>query len=314
MMKLLDLKTGKETTLTEYDTLSCAVGNFDGVHLGHQALIALAAAKKNGSTKSAVWTFSEPSAKYLGKAPLLTSLEERLEQFHRLGIELVFLADFDAIRDISAEDFAKKILFDTCHVREVFCGFNFRYGKNALGNATTLQNTFALLGASATIMPPFSLNGETISSTEIRAALATGNTLKAIEYLGRPYSIETKITAGKKLGRTLGFPTANQPFPEGRAVPHFGVYAVQCEVDDQIHIGVANVGVRPTVENTNAINCETYLLDFDGDLYGKTMKTSFYRFLRPEMKFESTKALQKAVEQNIAQTRAYFDLETECKL
>lgn len=310
-MKIIDLKTQKEIRLTEKDTFSCAVGNFDGVHLGHQALISLAAAKAGGVTRSAVWTFDEPSSRFMGGAPLLMSHEERLEQFRALGIDVVFSESFDAVRDVSAADFAKKILYDACHVREVFCGFNFRYGKGAEGDAETLRAAFSARHARVSIMPPFSLDGTPVSSTEIRRALADGEPAHAASMLGRPYSLSAEVISGKQLGRTLGFPTANQRFPAGRAVPRFGVYAVRCEVGDSTYIGVANVGVRPTVENTSAVNCETYLLDFDGDLYGKTMRTSFCQFLRPEKKFESVTALRCAVEENISQARDYFRTKKE---
>ena len=304
-MKIIHLRSGKEISLSENETVSCAIGNFDGVHLGHRALIS-AAAKKEGCTKSAVFTFSEPSSKTMGGAKLLTSPEERLSYFERLGIDLVFLEDFSAVRELSAADFVRKILFEDCHVRNAVCGFNFRYGKKALGTAEILKTDMEALGGTAKIIPPFLMGDTVVSSSEIRASLSNGDAETAERMLGRPYSLTAEILHGKKLGRTLGFPTANQKFPKGRLIPRFGVYAVAMEVDGAFYTGVANVGVRPTVEKTEEGNCETYLFHFSGDLYGKTVTTYFYRFLRPEQKFSDVDALKAAVEADIAQAKIYF--------
>jgi riboflavin kinase/FMN adenylyltransferase len=305
-MKIIDLKTEKEITLSENERISCALGNFDGVHLGHRALLRIAAEKKN-ATKSAVWTFSEPSSRATSGISLLTDPMERLAIFRELGIDLVFLADFASVRGLDRETFAKEILYETCHVRTAVCGFNFRYGMKASGNAETLRETFSSLGANVEIVPPYTMDGMTVSSTEIRMALSTGDVEKAEAMLARPYAITSEVLHGKKLGRTLGFPTANQTFPHLRAVPRFGVYAVRMTVDGEIYHGVANVGVRPTVERTDAVNCETYLLDFEGDLYGKTVKTEFLHFLRAERRFESVSELKNAVEHNILEAKAYFE-------
>jgi riboflavin kinase/FMN adenylyltransferase len=311
-MKIIDLKTGKETTLSEYERVSCALGNFDGVHLGHRALLRIAAEKKNAD-RSAVWTFSEPSSRTMNGIALLTDPEERLMIFRELGIDLAFLADFASVRGLDKETFAREILYKECHVRRAVCGFNFRYGMKASGNAECLKRSFSELGADVEIVPPFTLDGMTVSSSEIRGALARGEMERVTEMLARPYSVTSVVSHGKKLGRTLGFPTANQSIPPLRAVPAFGVYAVRMTVDGNIYHGVANVGVRPTVENTDAVNCETYLLDFEGDLYGKTVKTEFLHFLRGERCFSDVSELKAAVDQNILEAKAYFEGQKETK-
>ncbi len=304
-MKIIDLKTGNHITLSENDTVSCALGNFDGVHLGHRELLRIAAEKKN-VTKSAVWTFSEPSSRTTSGISLLTDPDERLAIFRELGIDIVFLTDFESVRGLDRETFAKEILYNTCHVRHAVCGFNFHYGMKASGNAETLQETFSSFGADVTVVPAFTLDGKTVSSSEIRASLSAGDAENAAMMLSRPYSVTSEVLHGKKLGRTLGFPTANQMFPALRAVPRFGVYAVRMTVDGALYHGVANVGLRPTVENSTAVNCETFLLDFDGDLYGKTVKTEFLHFLRPEQRFSSVDELKCAVDKNILEATAYF--------
>ena len=160
-------------------------------------------------------------------------------------------------------------------------------------------------------MPPYTVDGTVVSSTTIREALANGEPEKAAAMLSHPYSIETAVTHGKQLGRTLGFPTANQIFPAMRQIPKYGVYVVRLTSEGKTYKGVANVGLRPTVENSKTVNAETYLLDYKGDLYGKTVKTEFLRFLRPEMKFADTGELQKAVRRNIGEAEKYFEEENK---
>ncbi len=310
IMKIIDLKTGTPTVLSANDRISCALGNFDGVHLGHRALLRIAAEKKN-ATKSAVWTFAEPSSRTTSGISLLTEPEERLAIFREIGIDIVFLCDFASVRGVDKETFVKDILYDACHVRHAVCGFNFHYGTKAAGNAETLQASFAALGGKAEIVPAFTMNGVTVSSSEIRMALSQGDMEKAAMMLSRPYAITANISHGKKLGRTLGFPTANQIFPEGRALPRFGVYAVCITVDGVRYPGVANVGLRPTVEQSHAVNCETFLLQFDGDLYGKTVTTEFLHFLRAEQKFSSVSDLKAAVDRNITEAETYFAIRKE---
>ena len=162
------------------------------------------------------------------------------------------------------------------------------------------------MGGNATVCPPYRFQGQTVSSSEIREALAVGNPERALAMMGRPYTLCAEVIHGKMLGRTLGFPTANQSFPKGRTVPKFGVYAVRISVDGKKYDGVANVGIRPTVEHTVAANCEVYILDFAGDLYGKTVTTEFFEFLRPERHFADVRALVTAVQNDIRSAKQYF--------
>ena len=313
MIRIFDLKTEKEYVLSVADKLSCAIGNFDGVHAGHQKLLALAAEKGDGITKSAVFTFSVPTSRLKNGISLLTSPEERYPLFRALGIDLLILADFEDIASLSPESFAEEILFRRCHVRRALCGFNFRYGKAAAGNAQTLKTTFSALGGEVEIVPPYRIDGHTVSSSEIREALSVGNVRRARHMLTRPYSITAEVVHGKQLGRTLGFPTANQRFPLDRLVPKYGVYAVRVLSDGEAYFGVANVGVRPTVENTVSANCEVYILDFKGDLYGKTVTTEFFEFLRPERHFSDVQALVTAVHNDIHTVKQYFQAEKDTR-
>lgn len=311
-MTILDLQTGTQGVLGPDDRLSCAVGNFDGVHTGHQVLLACAAAPYPGITHSAVWTFREPSSRQTNnETKLLTSLPERLELFRKCGIRFAFLEDFDAVKDLSAERFVHDILRRQCQIQMAVCGFNYRFGKNASGTPEALQAFMQKEGASVRILPPFYKENLLVSSSAIRKALSDGDSLLAARLLGRPYTLTGIVEHGKQLGRTLGFPTANQHFPPERALPRAGVYAVHVLIEGRRYIGVANVGIRPTVEDAGQVNCETYLIGFDGDLYGKTITVAFYRFLRPEQKFESIDLLRQKVLSNIREAERYFETESE---
>ena len=169
------------------------------------------------------------------------------------------------------------------------------------------------MGGSTSIFPPYRFQNQTVSSSEIREALAVGNPERACLMMGRPYSLTAEVVHGKQLGRTLGFPTANQRFPKGRTVPKFGVYAVRIHIDGKIYFGVANVGVRPTVENTVSANCETFVFDYNGDLYGKTVTTEFCGFLRPEQHFPDIQVLKSAVALDMQSAALYFQAEKESK-
>ncbi|MBQ9748920.1 MAG: riboflavin biosynthesis protein RibF [Clostridia bacterium] len=304
-MKIIDLKTGDTTSLSPDARVCCALGNFDGVHLGHRALLT-AAAEKHGCTASAVWTFSTPSSRAVSGASLLTDPDERLERFRACGIELAILFDFEELKGMDAEHFVRDVLYRDCHVRHAVCGFNFRYGNRAAGNAATLRDTLAALGGKTTVIPPYEMDGTPVSSSVIREALAEGDMETVTAMLTRPYAISSEVLHGKQLGRTLGFPTANQRFPIGRAVPRFGVYAVRVTVDGKAYHGVANVGVRPTVEHTDAANCESFVFAFNGTLYGKRIQTEFLHFIRKERRFSDVTELKDAVCRDILDARAYF--------
>ena len=311
MIKILDLQTEKDYILSPDDRLSCAIGNFDGVHTGHQKLLSIAAQKEGAITKSAVFTFSVPTSHLKNGTSLLMSPEQRYPIFRDLGIELLILADFDDISVLSPESFAEDVLFRRCQVRHVVCGFNFRYGKNARGTAESLKKSFESWEGSTTVCSPYRFQGQTVSSSEIREALAVGNPERAHAMMGRPYSLTAEVVHGKRLGRTLGFPTANQRFPKGRTVPKFGVYAVRIRLDETVYFGVANVGIRPTVEKTVSANCETFIFDYHGDLYGKNITTEFYGFLRPERHFPDVKALKSAIALDMQSAALYFQAEKE---
>lgn len=299
--------TDKEAGYSLCDTCVIALGNFDGVHIAHTALLSkTVAVAKERKTYSAVFTFSEHSEKILKSRNVLsiTSLEEKLELFRKIGIDKVFLADFEKVRDYTPRRFADEILKEKINAEFVVCGYDFKFGVRGSGNSSDLTE---LMNGNTFVMPPVMNGNEAVSSTLIRKVIETGDVEYARELLGRPYFIEFLVVHGKELGRSIGVPTINQNFPDGYVIPEKGVYACRVNTDMGEYIGVANVGVHPTVATSDKVNCETFIIDFDGSLYDKTIKVSFYKKLRDEIKFESLEALKAQIEKDIDKTRNYFE-------
>lgn len=292
------------------DAVPCVLclGNFDGVHKAHAMLVhaAVELAGKLGAVPGA-FCFTRPSGDYLfeNAPPHLASTHRRISLLFDAGAQLAIVAPFPTMREMSAEQFLAYLEDQGCV--GVVCGDDFRFGKKAAGNAQTL---IAHFGKDRTVVvPPQSLpDGQRISSSAIRAALGIGNAERAALMLGRPWTLCAKVYHGKHLGSHWGFPTANQYFPARSVVPVYGVYAVRCTVDGKTYNGVANVGMRPTVDGKQArVNCETHLFDYTGDLYGKVLCTAFYTYLRPERKFESADALRAAIASDAQRARDFFE-------
>ena len=296
-MTCVSLATGKEIPMPA-ETVIC-LGNFDGVHRGHRALIETARETRDRAFSKAacgVFCFRELSSDLLFKQPPehLTTPKERLRLIAEAGAEIVILVNFADVRNLTPERFVNDLLKNGCGCVAAVCGFNYRFGKNAVGTPETLQR---LLGAPVTVCEAVMDGGEPISATRIRAALKEGKAEDAARMMGYPYTVEANVWHGKALGRKLGFPTVNQSFPPCAIVPRFGVYATDCTVEGKRYRGVTNVGVRPTVDDPSApANCETYLIGYSGgDLYGKTVRVSFLTFLRPERMFPSVEALREQI-------------------
>lgn len=291
-IECIALATGKPVPFPS-DAVIC-LGNFDGVHIAHRALLHLAVQTRQKSFPNAacaVFCFREPSSDYLfpnvPPAHLCTA-KQKLHYFYKEGMEYAFLADFPSLMELSPKAFAADILKDVCHCVAAVCGFNYRFGKNGSGSAEDLET---VLEAPVRIQSKIEVAGQTVSSTRIRNLLTDGQTEEATSLLGRPYGFSSEVIHGKAFGRTHGIPTANQFFPEKLLIPKHGVYITDCILDDQCYRGVSNVGTHPTVDRSASVNCETHLLNFSGNLYGKSVEISFLKFLRPEQKFLSAAAL-----------------------
>jgi len=271
-----------------------ALGVFDGVHLGHQAVIgqALAARERQGGT-CGVLTFDPYPIHVLfpEKAPrrLLASLDHKAEVLAAMGVDFLLALPFDRERAAQeAEDFVREIA--RAGVTTVAVGDDWRFGKGRQGDVSLLSRLSQELGFALAALPPVMMDGERISSTRIRQAIRDGNLAAAARMLGRPYTVAGEVVQGRQLGRQIGFPTANVVQGDEQFPPD-GVWAVRVRESDRRFDGVANLGMRPTVDGRNH-SLEVHLFDFSGDLYGRLLEVEFVRQLRGERKFESLEALK----------------------
>lgn len=280
---------------------SAALGFFDGVHLGHRAVIESAVREKSGLC-SVVLTFSQPPSKTItGKPPsLLTTNEEKSAIFAALGVDAVIFADFAVLKEMSAKDFVDIVLARQLRAQKVFCGFNYHFGSGGKGDTAQLCSLCAQNKIEAKIIDSACRKGEAISSTRIRACLTQGNIKEANEMLCRSYSLSGTVSAGNHIGSTLGFPTVNFPIDPAAVVPRFGVYASEILIDGNVYTGATNIGVHPTVKENASPLCETFLLDFEGgDLYNRRITCRLTDFIRPEKRFSSLEELQAQIQQDI---------------
>ncbi len=286
--------------------LCLALGNFDGVHIGHKALLARTVQEKMARGGiAAVWTFLPEDTAAMKKLPRLTDLPDRLQLFAEAGIDYAILAHFDQIRQLSPEAFVSDILQPLSPCVTV-CGYNYRFGHGGKGDTATLQLLLDDGRCTPIIIPPVTLDDQPVNSTAIRTYIEAGEPAAAARLLGRPFSVFLPVVHGHALGRKMGIPTINQTFPEGYIIPKKGVYACTCQVGEQIFSAITNIGTRPTVSKGDTVNCETHILHFDGDLYGEHIRICFHTMLRPEQKFADLDALTAQIRCDIAEAEAYF--------
>ena len=278
-----------------------ALGFFDGVHRGHQTLLAACRqlASFTGCKTGAVTFTSHPDALVLGNTPMLINTPEDrkmlLRQYH---MQTVLELPFDrALMEMPWQDFLENLLEKDAV--GFICGEDFRFGCGGEGNARCLEAFCREKDLFWSVIPEQTLDDVRISSTYIRALLETGKMAQAVRFLGHPHILTGRVSHGRGLGRTLDVPTANLTIPEGVVCPAYGVYACKARIDGREYRAVTNIGMRPTVGG-NHVTVEAYLLDFAGDLYGKEMTLEFYTFLRPEQKFDSLEALQAQIRKDIA--------------
>jgi riboflavin kinase/FMN adenylyltransferase len=272
-----------------------ALGNFDGVHKGHQALLARAGDIAKGLAAPLVVLTFEPHPRRFfvpDTGPFrLTLLPAKLRLLEQQGVQAVLAQHFDtAFAALSADAFVDEVLRGGLGARQVVCGYDFTFGARRGGNVEMLRDMGAAKGFGVTVLDPVMREGEIYSSTSIREALRAGWPSEAAELLGHAWEIEGVVEEGDRRGRTIGFPTANVALGE-HLRPRFGVYAVRALVDGTWRHAVANLGRRPTVGKLKE-NFEVHVFDFAGDLYGKTLRVELIEFIRPEMKFSGLDQLK----------------------
>jgi len=283
------------------------IGVFDGVHLGHKHLISKLKelARKQGYL-SGVITFSQHPQEVLSpqtKLPSLTGLEQRMALLKDEGVDAVIPLPFTPqLASLSPGQFLS-LLKEYLKMRGLVIGPDFALGKNRQGNSDTLRQLGREMGFSVTVVPPMTIDGEVVSSTAIRKALAEGDMKQAQKLLGRPFSLQGRVVAGDRRGTDLGFPTANLDVAPGQALPTGGVYACRAHIDGQSYAAMTNIGHRPTFGGGKQL-IEVYLLDYDGDLYGHELAIDVIGRLRDEKKFDNPQQLKEQIAEDIKQGKA----------
>lgn len=287
--------------LPEKSGTAIALGYFDGLHKGHRNVISLAAAEKGNGLTPVCFTFSKSPKSVLNgtQSNALMTNEDKIKTLERLGIERTYQADFEKIMNMPAQDFAQKILIDTLKAEKLFCGFNYRYGKNGEGNAETLKSFCESKGVTLTVVPATESRGEIVSSTLIRKLITDGNVKRANELMCSRFGFSSVIEHGKRLGRELGTPTINQPLCSELVVPKFGVYASIVTLENgETYCGVTNIGIKPTVGGNTPL-CETWMPKYKGgEIYGQSADVRLLEFIRPERKFSGIDELKNAIIDN----------------
>ena len=285
-----------------------ALGFFDGVHLGHQALLAECVRMARAmDVETAAITFERhPQSLFRADVPpLLSTLHDRFRLLLRYGVEHVY--PFPVTAEVMGkpwQEFLEELI--VCGAVGFVCGDDFRFGRGGAGSAETLLEFCRERELPCVIVPEQTLDGVRISSSYIRRQIESGDMATAVRYLGHGHMLTGTVVTGRRLGHKLGFPTANIELPEGVIVPRHGVYACRAYVGQKGYMAVCNVGNRPTVEG-HQVRTETWLLDFSGDLYGQSVSLEFLWFLRPEQRFQSVDALKEAVLNDAENTRRFFE-------
>lgn len=286
-----------------------ALGNFDGVHRGHQEIInrTVKSAEAAG-LKSAVFTFSNHTRTLLEKVPTVKNInypEEKAAIMEEMGVDYLFNIPFTPeILNMSPERFIDELLIDKFKIREAYCGFNYHFGHKAAGNPEILMREGMKKGFGIHVQEPFMIDDIVVSSTYIRQLIEEGRMEECAKFMGRLYSIGGEVVVGNKLGRTIGFPTSNIMIDETMASPSNGVYITYCTYNGVKYPSVTNVGVKPTIGTYNK-NVETHIFNFDKELYGKDIKVEFIKKTRPEMKFGSVEELSNQIKNDCIAAKAY---------
>ena len=275
--------------ITEYKSespLAVAIGNFDGVHSGHRAVICAAV---NSNYTTAVFTFDTPTK----NTNLVSTISTKRRIIESLGVDVYICPDFEAIKNYTADEFVR--LLQKMNVKSVFCGFNFKFGKGASADCNTLKSLGDKCGIDVTVTAPVTSDGTVISSSEIRKLLQNGEIDSANKFLTRPFEFDFKVTHGAHFGTDfMNTPTINQPWDSNITLPAFGVYASKTVIDGKVYKSITNIGIAPTVEY-NEVRAETHIFDCNSMLYGETPTVMLCSFLRPERKFSSVDELKKQI-------------------
>ena len=282
--------------IPELKATAIALGCFDGIHLGHKSVIERLHTPECDALDKAVFSFADAPS-YKRGAERIASFDDKCDILSALGVSELILPPFDSVRDYSPESFFTDILIKKLDAKLLVCGENYRFGMFASGDSKMLQRLCAGQGIGCVVVPAVMYGGGMISSSRIRAALGEGDVESAAEMLGRQFSYCFEVVHGRELGRQLGTPTINQYFPEGFLIPAYGVYASVTEADGKRYPSVTNIGVKPTVGSSKPLS-ETWIIGYDGDLYGRHVRVNLIRYMRREFKFDSIEESKQAINED----------------
>lgn len=300
-MVVYDLKTMAKTEMNEKAYV--ALGTFDGCHYAHQKVLSLAfyEAKRRG-IKSVAYTFSSIPK----RSKSIFTLEEKIKAIAKTGVDYVAIEDFEDVKGLSPKEFFDNILIGKLNAVGCSCGYNYRFGSGASADASTLESFFAQIdGGSVRICEKIIINEKAVSSTLLRDLVENGD-IELLDSFGSKYKVYAKVEEGKRLGTRLGFPTINQRIPDEKIVPRNGVYITECEIGEDVYPSVTNVGIRPSIDDGDSINMETYIIGYNGNLYHSYIKVNFYKYLRGEVKFDSLEKLKEQIERDSKAAKEYF--------
>ena len=293
-----------------------ALGNFDGVHIGHQELIARTVKEAAAAgSKSAVFTFANHPRNVLSKGKKVKSIlypDEKVAIIEGLGVDYMFNIPFGSeIQRLEPEEFINKLLIQKLNMKEVCCGFNFKFGARASGNIETLMRESIKKHFGIHVLNPVKIDGEIVSSTLIRRLIEHGDVENCMRFLGRFYAYGGEVVVGNRLGKAIGFPTSNINVDDSMVSPANGVYITYCVFKGKRYPSVTNVGVRPT---TGAFkkNVETHIFNFDSELYGKFIRIEFLKRTRDEKKFENIEELKKQITRDCIEAKSYHREKISC--
>ena len=307
-----DVKKFKSESGIGKSGTALAIGKFDGIHLGHQKLLETVKSYKNKGLATVVFTFDKPMAAFFSghDVQVLTTNEERREYLAELGID--FLIEFpvnDETISIEPEVFVKDILVHRLNAKVIAAGNDCSFGKGGRGDIELLRSMQEKFGYTTVEVEKISFEDDIISSTLVRSMVSDGNMETAMELLGHPYSVSGRVSHGRKLGSSeLAMPTVNIMPRSDKLLPPFGVYFSNVIIGSSVYHGITNIGRKPTVSDNEAIGVETYIYDFNDDLYGEELKVDLLHWRREEIKFPNLDALKKQMHEDMNKGREFFSL------
>lgn len=294
------------------------LGNFDGLHIGHMALInTLIRESKLNGLASVVYTFKKHPENILRKkliTPLLLTEQKKIELLGETALDFLYFDDFnEKFSRLSPEEFVKNVLVDRLRIKLAVAGYDYRFGFQGQGDIDFLKELGKKYNFKVIVIPAIKCDNEVISSTKIRQSVIKGSLETAYKLLGRHYSITAEVVSGRRIGNTIGFPTANI-HPEGYLVlPQNGVYITKTLLDGKLYNSMTNVGFNPTFEEVKQITVETHIIDFNQDIYGKKIEVFFLKKIRDEKKFDSVQNLIDQIAKDMQETREYLGIAKEAK-